>query len=122
MTDAGDRGILVKVVLGDANEVLVIADVFRRAATAEEDTKILFRLDVLECNVGRHGVTFPFLGDGPAGFHLVHDHLVFALLGCGEDGLVTAFDQAEIGIHGVHRLGGVANDDEYFVFHCGSVR
>ncbi len=101
---------------GDAEEVLVFADVFRGASAAEEDADVVGGVDVFEGDVGFDGVAFPFFGDGPTGFDLVEDHLVAAFFGGGDDGLESGFDDAVEGVEGVDGFGCVADDDEDFGF------
>ena len=65
-----------------------------------------------ERDVGLDGVAFPLLGDGPARLHLVHDHLVAALLGSGHHRLEAGFDQPVVGIKRVDGFGSVAHDHQ----------
>ena len=60
-------------------------------------------------------VAFPFLGDGPAGLHLVHDHVVALFLRRGDDRLEAVLLEPVIRIERVDGLRGVADDDEDFV-------
>ena len=112
VTHAGDGGVLLEEITRDTQEILVFANVLRRTAATEKDAEIVLGLDVGERDVRIHGVALPFLGDGPAGFVLVHHHLVGAFLRRGNHRLVAALDQAEVGIHRVHRLSGIADDDQ----------
>ena len=77
---------------------------------------VLLGLDIAEGDIGLDGVAFPFLGDGPAGLHFVHDHLVEMDFGARDDGLETSLDEAVVGVEGVNRFGSVTDDNKY-LFH-----
>ena len=46
-------------------------------------------------------------------------HVVAAGFGPGDDGLEAVFLDAEHGIEGIDRFGGIADDDKNFVAHGG---
>lgn len=112
VTHAGDGGVFLEEITRYAEEILVFTNVLRRTAATEKDTEIVLGLDVGERDFRVHRIALPFLGDCPAGFVLVHHHLVGAFLRRGNHRIVAAFDQAEVGIHRVHRLSGIANYDQ----------
>ena len=109
----GDGRVLLEKVTRDAQQILVLANVFRRAATAEKDTEVLLRPHIFERDRRGHGVAFPLLGDRPARFVLVHHQLVLALFRRREHRFVTALDQTEVGIHRVDRLGGIPENNQH---------
>ena len=76
MAYTGHGEIVVEEILGDADEVEILPDVFRGPSPGEKDSGILGLDDFTEGDLGLDGITLPFLGDGPARLHLVHDHLV----------------------------------------------
>ena len=65
--DGGDGFVFLDEMLDDADQVLVIAEVFGSAATGEEEAHVLFGLDVLEGDGGLEMVALGFLGDVPGG-------------------------------------------------------
>ena len=115
VADAGDRPVVVEEVLGDADQVGIVADIFRRPAAGEEDAGVVLGIDVLERDLGLDLVALPFAGDRPARADLVQHHLEEARLRPRDDRLEARLLQAEIRIEGVHRLRGVADDDEDLV-------
>ena len=121
VADAGDGQVLLEEMARDAQQRLILAEVFGRAAAAEEDAGVVGGFDVFESDLGIDAVAFPFLRDGPAGLHLVQHHLVTALLGRGDHGLIAALDEPVVGVKRVNGLRGVADDDEDLV-HGGSLR
>ena len=99
-------------VFRNANQIFVVPNVLRRSAAGEHDAGVVVRVHVGERDVGFDGVAFPFFGDGPAGFHFVHHHLVQALLRSSDDGRKAGFLQPVVRVHGVQSFGRVADDDE----------
>ena len=97
VADAGDRLVLVEEMLGDLDEVGVVADVFRRPTSGEEDARVFVRLHVAKGDVRLDGVALPFLGDRPAWLHLVQHHLLLP----GGRRMVKVFQVVHINIHGI---------------------
>ena len=100
--------------MGQSHKILIVADVFGSAAAAEKDSCILLGADVPESHIGLDGVTLPLSRDGPAGFDLVHDHLVAVHLRTGHHRPVASLYQSIERIQRIHRLGRISNDDQYF--------
>ncbi len=119
VADAGHRVAVLPKPARDAQQVLILPDVFRRATTTEKDARVFLRLDLREGDVGIDGLTLPLLRDRPARLDLMKHHPVLPLFRRGDDGLIAALDEAEKGIQRVHGLRGVADNDEDFSFGLG---
>ena len=117
VADTRDGLVLREEIASDAKEILIFPDVLRGASAAEKDARVFLFLDVLESDLRLDRVALPFLGDGPARLHLVHHHLVAAFFGRSDHRLVATLDQTVVGVEGIDRFGGVADDDEHFGFH-----
>lgn len=122
VANRGDWFVLRKKILCDADEILIVADVFRGATTGEKNSKVVLLIHFGKRQISVEGVALPFLGDGPAGFHFVHDHLIGTLFRSNHDGFDPGFDQAVVWIEGVESLGGVSDDNEGFWRHELSLR
>ena len=116
VTDAGDGSVFLKEIAGDTEKILVFTDVFGRPPATEVDAEVFLRIHVLEGDVSRHDVAFPLFCNGPTWLHLVHNHLVVSLLGSSKNGLITAFYKTEVRVQGVHRLGGIAENNQNLWF------
>ena len=114
MANAGDGFFMVEEPLGQPNEVGIFPDVFRGATAGEKDAEVFFRVDFGKGELGVELVTFPFLGDRPAGADFVHDHLVGAFLWGDGDWFDAGLLKSIIGVEGVECFGGVANNDQGF--------
>src|SRR5262249_1075454 len=86
----------------------------------EEDAEVLLRPHVPEGDVRFDRVALPLLGDGPAGLHLVQDHLVAPLLRRRHHRREAVLLQPVIRLEGVHRLPAVPADEEHFVHRPGA--
>src|SRR5207245_10431157 len=94
VTHAGDRFVGGEERAGDAQQVLVLAEVLGGPASAKENTQVLLRADVAEGDVGLNGVALPLLGNGPARLDLVQHHLVATRVRGRDDRLEAVFLQA----------------------------
>ncbi len=115
VADGADGLVLLEEVPGDAQQVFVLANVLGGPAAAEKNAHVLGGIDVGKRDVGLDRVTFPFLGDRPAGLYFVQHHLVAPLFGRRHHGHKAVFLQAIVGVQRVDRLGRVAHDDQHFV-------
>lgn len=120
VADTGDGLVVFEEVSRDANEVFVVADVLRSATTGEEDPEVIIRIDIGERDIGLDGIAFPFFGDGPAWFNLVHHHLVAASFGSRHRGDKTGFLKPVVGVHRIERFARIADDDQHAMWHVNA--
>ena len=114
VADASNRFFLGKEMSRDADEILVVADVFRGPSPAEEDAEVVFLPYVTEGHVRLDGISLPLLRNGPPRPDLVEHHLVAPFFRSGDHRLVAALNQAVIGVKGVNGFSGVSDNDEDF--------
>ena len=125
----GHRLVFLEEVARDAHQVLVVAQILRRAAAREEEAGILLGLHVAEGDIGLDVIRGLFARDVPGyvgvGRHFVGDAVIQARLGAGDDDLEAVLGEAEEGVKRVHHFGAVADGHQDFgsgVGHAGGLR
>ena len=112
VADTGHRLVFGKEMPGDADEILVVADVLRRPATTEKYADIVGWIDLGKGMVCPDLIALPFPGDRPAGTNLVQHHLIGPLFRRNDDWAKPRLLESKKRIERVDGLGCIADYDQ----------